>query len=229
MLQDKIRTISVPRGHHKRTPPNTATGLCKTACIASPTGWRKVTQLQVGDQVQTLYNGPQPIKKVSRSIIPSQAHLNKPKTWPLFIPAETIGNTHELILAPDQPILIESPHFKDLCESRRAVIKASILFGHLRIHRVIPSDCLELVQLHFADEQVVYGKEGVLYLCATDPHNMFDRRSATDPVHYKSFTPKDSQKVIEALPTVCAAMLPQAATSIINADIDSVEQGMWII
>lgn len=155
-VSDVMRTIrrtGVPPMSRRRT------GLVAGTKVATNLGWRPVEAIAVGDRVLTFDSGPQPVVAVTRDY----ATL-APFDAPLRIPRGVLGNTDEMLVLPDQPVMIESDAADALMGDPFALVPArrlAVLPG------VEPHDCMrraEVVTLHFEQDEVIYVEQGALVL-----------------------------------------------------------------
>ncbi|WP_158569173.1 Hint domain-containing protein [Pseudotabrizicola alkalilacus] len=146
-------------------PSVVAEGIFATTPIATPGGWRAAGELTPGAQVMTFDAGCQP---VMRALV--LAFENAPRgLWPLLVPAWAMDNREELVLLPEQKVLIEADVAEDLYGDPFALIPARALEGLRGIARCRPPPLAVAVQLQFAQHQVIYASRGVLLSCGGDP------------------------------------------------------------
>lgn len=147
----------------------TTQGLLAGTRVATAMGWRAVEALAPGDLVLTFDAGLQPLVDVRRDTFWT-AEATVPAAYhSVFVPAGAIGNSSDLELLPDQPVLVESDAACDALGDPFAVLSARALDGYRGICRVTPRTRIEVVTLVFADEQVVYAEGGALVHCPRDP------------------------------------------------------------
>ena len=75
--------------------------------IRTPTGDVLIEELQVGDMVSTLDNGPQAIRWIGRREIGPQLLASEPKLRPVLIPKGVIGAERNLLVSRQHALLIE--------------------------------------------------------------------------------------------------------------------------
>lgn len=144
--------------------PHTA-GLTASTKVATEIGWRPVTALCEGDRVLTFDNGLQPLREVIRHRVCTADARRDPLAWPLAVPADALGNLSQLVVMPGQSVLVESDLAESLMGDPFALIEALHLEGVNGIARAVPPYDLEIVTLHFDDDQIVFGAGGALFLC----------------------------------------------------------------
>lgn len=140
-------------------------GVFDTTRIATSHGWRQATDIHAGDEVLTFDAGLQTVKLVRRMRLNLQAGGCDPSTWPLCVPAGALGNLAEFIVMPGQSVLVESELARDLMGSPLVMIHARDLDSVAGITRVAPSEEVGVMSLNFADDQIVFGAGGALFLC----------------------------------------------------------------
>ncbi len=159
-------------------------GLLAPTLVASSRGWVRVGDLKAGDMVLTFDAGLQPVTKVAKEPLWGRASACPKAFWPLEVPVGAFGNRKTMRLLSDQSIMVESDKAEDLYGDPFTLIPASALLGLNGIERVVPGEALEVVHVHFEQEQVVFGEHGTLYLCPSS-RDMVDMvfETAIDPIY----------------------------------------------
>lgn len=143
-------------------------GLMAGTRVASNLGWRAIDALTVGDKVLTFDHGMQEITEVRRA----HMWLDAPETceamWPVVIPVGALFNREEMVLLPDQGVMVESDAAQDMHGDPFAIITAHSMVGLRGIHRRQPMQCIELIAVYFAGDEVVYAEGGALIHCPRD-------------------------------------------------------------
>lgn len=156
-----------------------AEGIVSTTPIATPLGWVPAASLRAGQQVLTFDTGPQPV--VAARIVDlgagGMAH------WPLLVPPWALDNRDEVILLPEQKVLIEADLAETLYGDPFAMIPAQALEGWRGITRWRPPQGSAAVVLEFEAPQVVYASRGILLSCPGDVYAPVDWQEASH-VHY---------------------------------------------
>jgi hypothetical protein len=140
-------------------------GLLEGTHVASNLGWRAVDAIAVGDKVLTFDNAMQPVIEVRREVVFAQPAENPQRCWPVAVPSGAFGNRCELILPPDQGVMIECEAAADPMGDPFAVVPAMALDGIRGVHRVPPRHCEQIVTLFFAQDEVIYVEGGTLAYC----------------------------------------------------------------
>lgn len=146
-------------------PVVVAEGIFATTLIATPDGWCTADSLHPGARVLTFDGGAQ--RLTGHHILPfAQAPTS---FWPLLVPSWAMDNRDEIILLPEQKVLIEADLAEDLYGDPFALIPARALEGWHGIQRCRPPEAATAVQLRFSRHQVIYASRGLLLSCAGDP------------------------------------------------------------
>ncbi len=75
------------------------------AMIATPNGTVPIEHLRVGDKVQTLDHGPQPIVWIGKRHLTQTDLLAFPKLRPVFIREGALGNTRDMLVSPQHGMM----------------------------------------------------------------------------------------------------------------------------
>ena len=153
------------------------TGIVVGTRIASNLGWRAVEALSAGDQVLTFDGGMQTIIEVRRKVLWDGIGDCPRGTRPLHIRAGTCDLTADVTVLPEQSIMIESDAAEAATGDPFALVNASELRDLNGVERVFGHGPVEVVQLVFEEDQVIYADGGLLLLCPAD-HDFFDESSA---------------------------------------------------
>ena len=150
-----------PQSSELSGPSVIAEGIVATTPIATPKGWRAAGSLGPGARVLTFDHGPQEV--ILSHLHPLSAVF--PSHWPLLVPPWALDNRDDLVLLPEQKVLIEADVAEELYGDPFALIPAQALAGWRGIDRCRPQDGASAVTLGFAEAQVVYASRGVLLSC----------------------------------------------------------------
>ncbi len=160
-----------------------AWGILNGTRVATEFGWRPVEAIAEGDLVLTFDGGALPVVVVERHVIWCKAEAANRDAWPLSVPAGALGNGEEMLLLPDQAVVIESDAAEDMYGDPFVLVAARTLDGVAGIAPVVPPPRLEVVTLRFAREEVVFANFGALFLCrAADDDIMAAVRKRDYPV-----------------------------------------------
>ena len=154
----------------RRTPAMTqladvAGGLVAGTKVATQIGWRVVEAVAAGDLVLTFDGGLQVVTAVTRQTVWTMGSRAEYATWPLTVPAGALGNREAMTLIADQAVMVESDTAEAVFGDPFAMIPAGALDGFRGIHRSVPAEQIEVVTLHFAQDEVIFGNIGALFFC----------------------------------------------------------------
>ncbi len=151
---------------HKHRLEAMSHGLMAGTKVASNLGWRDVSALTVGDDVLTFDNAMQRIVDIRRTVLWADLGGQVPPTqWPVVVPEGALGNRRDLVLLPDQGVLLESDEVCDTHGDPFALVPAQALEGLRGITRQHPHQKMELITLFFESDEVIYTEGGLLVHC----------------------------------------------------------------
>ncbi len=140
------------------------TGMAAGTLVETRTGWTPVERLRAGDAVHTLDGGLRKIAAMDRSwLLPAmQGDI-------LAVPGGAFGNCADLVLLPDQHVLLDLDREDiaqgDLPDALAMLIPASTLDGYRGIQCRRAARPLEAITLLFPEEELVWAASGVLIHC----------------------------------------------------------------
>ena len=138
-------------------------GMIAGTKVATNLGWAPVETIRDGQQVLTFDGGLQTVVAITRhSLMADQSDV---ATWPLSVPAGALGNHENMTILPHQSMMIESDTAEDLTGDPFALIPAAALQGFHGISLTRPQEWVEVIQLHFAQDEIVFANIGALFLC----------------------------------------------------------------
>jgi hypothetical protein len=158
-------------------------GLMVGTRVASNLGWRTIDALTVGDKVLTFDHGMQEITEIRRAHVWLDAPESAQTLWPVVVPVDALGNREELVLLPDQGVMIESDAAQDMHGDPFAVITALSLVGLRGIRQRQPMEKVELVGVYFAGDEVIYAEGGALIHCPADMSTLDKFLDAAAPTY----------------------------------------------
>lgn len=150
-------------------PAGLAEGILPGTRIATPKGWRNAEALAPGDLVLTFDHGLQPVASVSRSTLWTSGRGAPRQVWPVHVPVNALGNRTELVLLPEQAVLIETDAAEMLYGDPFSLVPAASLEGYRGITRIMPDTQLEVVTLHFERDQIIYANGSSLLYSPAQP------------------------------------------------------------
>ena len=140
--------------------------------IKTPHGDVAVEALQVGDLVDTLDDGPQPLRWIGRGRVTAKGNLA-----PIRIKAGTFGDHGTLMVSPQHRILIRDPLAELMFGEEDVLVAAKDLVNNRAI-RSVPGGTVDYVHLFFDRHQIVFS-EGLAtesFLPGAQTAQGFDRR-----------------------------------------------------
>ena len=153
-------------GIQRTRPVGLASGLVTGTMVATAMGWRPVEALAKGDLILTFDRGLQPLRGVTRGLHWEVDTICPEVLWPLMVPAGALGNEHDMTLLPEQAVMIESDTADMLYGDPFTLIHAADLDGYRGIERMPPMMELEVIQLQFDADEVIFANSGALVHCA---------------------------------------------------------------
>lgn len=139
------------------------TGLLIGSQIATAFGWRAVDALAPGDLVLTFDHGFRAISSVRRVVLWDGIGTCPRALCPIDVEPGVLPDTGRVTVMPDQSVMVES----DVAENYRgdpfAVLSPRAIEGYGLAHPQTPRHPIEVVVLEFAEDEVVYGDNGVLF------------------------------------------------------------------
>lgn len=146
-------------------PRLVSTGILAGTMVATASGWRSIDKVAEGDMVLTFDDGMQPVRRVTRRTGWSADLASPDRLWPLMVPKGAIGNTRDMTLMPSQNVMIESDAAEEIWGDPFTVVPAATLDGWRGIARVCPAETVEVITLHFDEDQVIFADGGALVFC----------------------------------------------------------------
>lgn len=173
-------------------------GLMAGTRVASNLGWRAIDALAVGDMVLTFDHGMQEITEIRRAHMWLDAPETSETIWPVVIPEGALGNREELVLLPDQGVMVESDAAQDMHGDPFAVITAHSLVGLRGIRRRQPMHRVELVAVYFEQDEVIYAEGGALIHCPRDMSTL-DRFLEAAPQTYDVLSGEAAEELADMM------------------------------
>lgn len=146
-------------------PTGLARGLVAGTRIATANEWRPVEALAPGDLILTFDRGVQPLRGIFRGLHCDPEAGCPARLRPLRVPAGALGNAEEMTLLSEQHVLVESDAADILFGDPFSLICAADLEGFRGIERSPHADALEVMQLQFETDEVVFAERGGLAFC----------------------------------------------------------------
>jgi len=157
--------VPAAQAHGRNDFGTIAEGIVAQTLVASELGWVRADRLQVGDRVMTFDNGLQPLRGVRHSTLWTAESCAPSAVWPLLVPMGALGNQQDLLLMPEQAVLLESDAADEMFGDPFTLVVAGALAGWRGITRVPPAREVRVVQLDFATEEIIYAQGTTLIHC----------------------------------------------------------------
>jgi hypothetical protein len=118
--------------------------------ILTPDGEVAVETLEVGDLVQTLDHGAQPVRWIGRKTVPARGNLA-----PVRIKAGTFGNHDTLMVSPQHRVLIRDALAELLFGEAEVLVAAKDLINDRSIRSVVGGQ-VDYAHLYFDQHQIIF-------------------------------------------------------------------------
>lgn len=148
------------------------TGMIAGTKVATRAGWACVETIREGQQILTFDGGLQTVIAVTRHVL--MTDTQDVASWPLFVPVGALGNLEAMTLLAHQSVMIESDLAEQMTGDPFALIGATVLDGFRGITKSRPTGWIEIIQLHFAQDEIVFANIGALFLCRAQADLMSD-------------------------------------------------------
>ena len=169
------------------------TGMVAGTKVATNAGWAFVETIREGQQVLTFDGGLQTVIAVTRHSLMADTH--DISSWPLSVPAGALGNRADMTILPHQSVMIESDAAEDMTGDPFALIPGASLAGFRGISQERPSEWVDVIQLHFAQDEIVFANIGALFLCRAQ----VDLRSDAPATSYDVLSIEVAEDLIDCL------------------------------
>jgi hypothetical protein len=173
-------------------------GLMAGTRVASNLGWRAIDALAVGDKVLTFDHGMQEITEIRRAYMWLDGPETSDMLWPVVVPVGALGNREELVLLPDQGVMVESDAAQDMHGDPFAILTAHSLVGLRGIRRRQPMERVELIAVYFASDEVIYAEGGALVHCPSDMSTL-DKFIDAGTQTYSVLSGEDAEELADML------------------------------
>lgn len=140
-------------------------GIAVGTKVATPNGWKKIEDIVEGDKVLTFDDGLQTVQKVQRHTLWETPRGAPIAQWPLHVPQGALGNNEAMFLLPGQSVMVESDTADEVLGDPFVLIPSRVLEGYRGISPVVPQHRLEVVELFFEHEQIIFANAGTLFRC----------------------------------------------------------------
>lgn len=183
------------------------TGMIAGTKVATQAGWASIETIRKGQQVLTFDGGLQIVIAVTRHTL--MADKLDIASWPLSVPAGALGNREDMTILPHQSVMIESDAAEDLTGDPFALIPGAALAGLRGIAQTRPSGWVDVIQLHFAQDEIVFANIGALFLCRAKSDFLTDMAGTA----YDVLPMQTAEDLVDCLMFEDDARAPNAAKS----------------
>jgi hypothetical protein len=207
-------------GGYKKSNDGLASGMVAGTRVATGLGWRPVESIAEGDLVLTFDGGLQQVVSVTRGTLWNDPSACPESLWPLYIPAHVIGNAEPIVVLPELAVMVESDAADVVLDDPFALMMSSVLDGFRGIERIPPAGPVEVIQLVFEEDQVVFAAHGALIFCPRVQVLPLDEVLSGQPggAGYRALSGADATLLINCMR---ADDIPQDDTThCSNADLD---------
>lgn len=136
--------------------------------ISTPTGEVAVEDLAVGDLVNTVDGGPQPIRWIGSRVVRASEMHYRPEWAPVVIPAGALGKgspSRDLFLSPCHRVLLSGPRLEMFLGESEGLVPVKLLIGLVEGVRSLagsqlPTGDTEYFHILFDEHQIVVS-EGI--------------------------------------------------------------------
>jgi hypothetical protein len=170
-------------------------GLMSGTRVGTAMGWRSVEAIAEGDKVLTFDAGLQTIVKVSHIRLWSAEESCPRRFWPLEVPAGALGNRELMHVMPGQNVMIESDAAEDLYGDPFSLIPAEAVEGTSGVERVPAQGDIDVIVLHFAEDQIVFAENGALFFCPAC-HDVLQAASSDSTCQPYAILPMDEARFL---------------------------------
>ncbi|WP_052245267.1 Hint domain-containing protein [Halocynthiibacter namhaensis] len=144
----------------------TKTGMTAGTLLETPHGWYPVEQLNVGDRIATL-DGDMARVIATRHDFAEPVSMGTPSDGFIHVPGGALENCSDLLLPVEQLVQIESPEAEKLLGEPSVLVPAQAFEGYRGISRQFPKQRVEVINIQFEDEEIVFANSGVRIYCGS--------------------------------------------------------------
>ncbi len=166
--------------------------------VASNVGMKAIEAVRVGDKVLTLHHGMQVVTAIRRRAFWVNSRSMRVSLLPVHVPSGALGNRVPLTLRADQGIEVESDAIADVFGRPSLVVPAQALVGLRGIRHEAQEGRVDMVTLHFAEEQVVYAESGAAIHCPVENATQTNKLSLEDAALVTECLKIEDQLAVEA-------------------------------
>lgn len=185
----------------KPSESGTASGILAGTRVATAVGWQRIEDIREGDAVLTFDNGLRTVRAVKRQPLWEGSDHCPRQFQPYFVPAGALGNREDMMVLPRQGVLVESDAAEDALGDPFVLVQVNALVGTCGIERVDPGHPLEVITLHFDEDEIVFSSNGALCICpaAGDMLQRVFRIQRDEVADYRMLTRDSSAALIDQI------------------------------
>ena len=142
------------------TARRVTSGLIAGTLLESAKGWMPVEDLRIGDAVQSYDGGLARVVGLDRDWITAAVGA-----YVLHLPGGALDNCSDLMLLPQQNVLVDTLADADLPDDLVVLLPAAALEGVLGATRLRIEKPLEVITPRFADDEAIFANSGLLLHC----------------------------------------------------------------
>ncbi|WP_163846724.1 Hint domain-containing protein [Pseudooceanicola aestuarii] len=177
----------------------TVSGILAGTRVATSVGWQLIENIREGDAVLTFDNGLRKVRAIKRTRLWEGDGLCPRQFQPFCVPAGALGNREEMLVLPRQGVLVESDAAENALGDPFVLVQVSALAGTCDIARRAPDAPIEVLTLHFDEDEIVFSSNGALCICPAvgDMLQRVFRITREETAEYRMLTTDTSAALIE--------------------------------
>lgn len=138
-------------------------GIPGATLIETATGWRAAETLRPGDRIATWDGGFRPLASVRAERVAWGNGLQM-----VHVPGGVLNNCRAVRLTAGQLVLIRSPYAAAVLDAESALLPAAALAGYRGVSMGAARNAVNLVSLHFEEEELIFAASGLTLHCPTE-------------------------------------------------------------
>lgn len=166
MFMPDVRQFETARSiepTHRRSAVPMPNGIAAATLVETAQGWRAAGTLRPGDRLATWDGGWRPLLSVrAERLQPWGAEAL------IRVPGGTLDTCGTVWLRAGQHVLIRAPQAAAVLDAEAVLVPAAALTGHRGIAAVPRVAALNVVTLHFAEEEMIFAASGLCLHCAAE-------------------------------------------------------------
>ncbi len=166
MFMPDVRQFEAARSiepTRRRPAVSMPTGIPGATLVETAQGWRAAEALRPGDRLATWDGGWRPVLSVrAERLQPSGAEAL------IRVPGGALDTCRTVWLRAGQHVLIRAPQAAAVLDAEAVLMPAAALTGHRGIAAVPLVAALNVVTLHFAEDEMIFAASGLCLHCAAE-------------------------------------------------------------